>query len=546
MTTIKNMREYTQENYPEIIHLYSPTNDNRNNLNSKNVEWVCKHGHIWRQNISLVKSSIKTKTKGCPYCSNKKVLKGYNDLETKCPELAKMWSKNNHDLPSEIVFGLDKRRKWICKEGHEFESSVSEMYRKKIKTKSKGCPYCYGILPVIGINDFKTLEPDLSLEWDYEKNELKPEEVSHHSYKNIWWLCKEKGHSFERTPILRIKCPLCPVCLQEEKDSKFKNPYQPLVKAYPEIVNWWNDERDLYSLLERDSLIYYNFKCPERGHEIKRKIPEFNFNCSECKHEDNLLKNKRPELKDEYSKNNTLPFESLTAGMRKEVEWICKDNKHVFNMKISDRATDYRNGECPKCRDLRVLACHTNPELKKCYHPDNKEDFNTLWKNSEKKYWWFCIEKDCNNTFKRAMCSMTGKNATAKCPQCISRELTSRGERELYDKVKDRYATYEVISNDRKTLGGLELDIYIPDINVAIEYNGDYWHDETVHDDVADKHERKSKLCRDKNINLFIVWDSDYRVDPEKILAEIINLIENPNLPIPKKYTYSGGVRKNT
>ena len=253
-----------------------------------------------------------------------------------------------------------------------------------------------------------------------------------------------------------------------------------------------------------------------------------------------------PELEEEYSKNNELPFNFLTTGMRKEVEWICKENKHVFNMKISDRTRDSRNGECPKCRDLRVLACHTNPELKKCYHHDNKEDFNTLWKNSDKKYLWFCIEKDCSNTFERAICSMTDKNATAKCPQCISRELTSRGERELHDKIKDRYATYEVISNDRKTLGGLELDIYIPDINVAIEYNGDYWHDETVHDDVADKHARKSNLCRDKNIKLFIVWDSDYRVDPENTLAEIINLIDNPNLSIPKKYTYSGGVRKNT
>ena len=55
--------------------------------------------------------------------------------------------------------------------------------------------------------------PELSKEWDYDKNyPLRPENFSYGSGNNLWWLCP-KGHSYERSLNTRtshsIGCPYC-------------------------------------------------------------------------------------------------------------------------------------------------------------------------------------------------------------------------------------------------------------------------------------------------------------------------------------------------
>jgi len=53
---------------------------------NKKKWWKCKFGHRWEATIYDRTGRDKT---GCPYCSNKKVLAGFNDLKTRHPEIAK-------------------------------------------------------------------------------------------------------------------------------------------------------------------------------------------------------------------------------------------------------------------------------------------------------------------------------------------------------------------------------------------------------------------------------------------------------------------------
>lgn len=80
--------------------------------------------------------------------------------------------------------------------------------------------------------------------------------------------------------------------------------------------------------------------------------------------------------------------------------------------------------------------------------------------------------------------------------------------RELCDFVSGMLPN--VIKNDRKVLDGRELDVYIPEKNIAIEYNGLYWHSHNV---LLDKnyHYDKWRDCRDKGIQLITVWEDDWR-----------------------------------
>ena len=88
--------------------------------NGKKIWWICKDGHEWDSRIIDRK-----RNKNCPYCSNKKVLEGYNDLATTHPEIAKEWhsTKNGNLKPTQVVAGSNKKVWWKCSKGHEWDIS---------------------------------------------------------------------------------------------------------------------------------------------------------------------------------------------------------------------------------------------------------------------------------------------------------------------------------------------------------------------------------------------------------------------------------------
>lgn len=88
-------------------------------------------------------------------------------------------------------------------------------------------------------------------------------------------------------------------------------------------------------------------------------------------------------------------------------------------------------------------------------------------------------------------------------------QSTSKKEKELVNYVKSIYKG-KIIENDRKVIYPLELDIYIPDKQIAIEFNGIYWHsDKVIH---KKYHLEKSKLCEKKGIRLIHIyeWEIDF------------------------------------
>ena len=90
-------------------------------MSSKKVWWICPLGHSYFAPISSHVSG-----RGCPICSGKLVLSGYNDLASKCPEILSAWDYNKNTIsPSEIAFGSDKKIWWTCSYGHSYLRSVN-------------------------------------------------------------------------------------------------------------------------------------------------------------------------------------------------------------------------------------------------------------------------------------------------------------------------------------------------------------------------------------------------------------------------------------
>ena len=98
------------------------------------IWWRCKLNHSYDATIAN-----RLNGRGCPYCSNKKTLLGYNDLGTTNPELVKEWNyeKNGNDSPLNYSAGSSKNVWWKCEKGHEWHTKI---YARKNGT---GCPICY-------------------------------------------------------------------------------------------------------------------------------------------------------------------------------------------------------------------------------------------------------------------------------------------------------------------------------------------------------------------------------------------------------------------
>jgi len=83
----------------------------------------------------------------------------------------------------------------------------------------------------------------------------------------------------------------------------------------------------------------------------------------------------------------------------------------------------------------------------------------------------------------------------------------------------------EIIYNTRSIISPFEIDIYLPKLKVAIEFNGLYWHNELKKE--KNYHLNKYNLCMTENIELIQVWEDDWLYKNEIIKSILSNKIGN-------------------
>jgi len=176
---------------------------------NKKKEWICILGHKWETS-----SNKRTKDKnGCPICSNYQLLKGFNDLKTKFPEIAV--EADGWD-PAIVNAGTKEKRNWRCKLGHTWDASIDNR-----TSKGSRCPFCTGQKLLVGFNDLKTRFPDIAVQadgWD-------PSDVNAGTREKRQWKCG-LGHTWTAMVSNRTSNSQgCPVCAEygfnPEKDAWF-------------------------------------------------------------------------------------------------------------------------------------------------------------------------------------------------------------------------------------------------------------------------------------------------------------------------------------
>lgn len=188
------------------------------------VWWKCHDcGYEWE-------AKINDRTTGhnkCPICNNTLLKEGVNDFATLYPDKLEEWNYNkNKLLPNKILKKTGTKVWWVCKKcGHEWQAALGDRTRKD---KPSGCPNCQIInaslakhLKAMNRGSLCDTHPDLLSEWDYERNTINPNQVTHGANVYVWRKCKQCGYSWQTTinnwTRKKSKCPRC----KKKTETKF-------------------------------------------------------------------------------------------------------------------------------------------------------------------------------------------------------------------------------------------------------------------------------------------------------------------------------------
>lgn len=284
--------------------------------------WKGKCGHEWPATIGS-----RSEGKGCPYCSNSKVLLGYNDLQSLFPVVAEEWDYlGNKLLPTEELAGSHHKANWICSEcGHHWVAEI------RMRTKGgQGCPEC-GKRKMgdtlranklnAGAQSLETAYPDIAKEWDYERNgNVYPKMVLPNSNMKVYWKCVVCNYSWLASVNNRTNgqsgCPACTnhIVVAGKND---------LATVYPQLAHEWHP-----------------------------------------------------------TKNYSLSPSQVGAGSREKVWWMCKFG-HEFQCRINDRVS--KNVGCKECskRFQKSLSEYAVEYYIRLHFPDNIANFRPEYLNGK-------------------------------------------------------------------------------------------------------------------------------------------------------------------
>ena len=355
--------------------------------------------------------------------------------------------------------------------------------------------------------------------WDYKLNGTIPEKLTVSSKETFNWLC-EKKHSFLSTVVGRYNAKQsCIVCANKMIIAGVND----VGTLFPDLLKLWSTKNTvLISRVNPKSSKKYWFIFP-CGHEFfteVRKIVDGPRQCSYCTGQEvlkgfNDLGTVNPLLASEFDvEANKITASEIHNGARKKVWWICKQG-HKWKTSVHQRKIS--QSECPYCTGRFAINgisdfSSTHPDLLKDLHltKNNNIDLNKIKHGSHTKLWWMC---DKGHEWKTYIYNRSyGKG----CPKCCNN--VSNPEKKLVD-ILEGWGE-KVVTNNRKILKGLELDIYLPKKSIAIEYNGLYWHTENRGKDKK-YHYNKWLACKKLGIQLIQIWEDDWFKNSDIIIKSL-------------------------
>lgn len=343
--------------------------------------------------------------------------------------------------------------------------------------------------------------------------------------------------------------------------------------------------------------------CPEHGEFWQKPYNHLNGQgCSKCRY-DSLSKKYR-KTKDEFIEKslkkhgNRYDYSKVKyLNWKTKVCIICPEHGEFWQ---TPNAHENGNG-CPKCANRLVYDTNSFIEKANEIHCDKYDYSKVSYKNNRTKVCIICpehgefwqtpkkhlighgcpvcagnVRMENNNFIEKAkevhgdkydyskvdyvnthtkVCIICPKHGEfwqipsdhlvgKGCPSCGNK--LSKAESEIYEFLCLFIDKNDIIRRDRSLLGNLELDLYIPSLSIAIEYNGLRWHSEEFNKDKY-YHLRKLERCNEKGVRLLQIFEDEWLENKNLVLEKIKHIMGfNTNKVIFARNTYIKEIENNT
>jgi very-short-patch-repair endonuclease len=267
-----------------------------------------------------------------------------------------LWDNDKNKLKPNQVFKCSGKKFWFKCDScpHSFESRISN-----ITSLNRWCPYC--AIPLKKLcNDsncticfeksfasFKdiTIKGNKKVElWDYDKNEIKPNQVSKGSDKKCWFKCDSCYHSFESSldKISGLNSRWCPYCSNKKLcddnncsicfEKTFASYKGVTIKGTKKVELWDNDKNKLKpNQVFKCSQKKYWFNCDSCPYSFESslsKVSGLNRWCPLCK-------NKTEQIFFKWLKDN-IPYKIKHQPYYDWCRKECTNNKLPFDFSIEE------------------------------------------------------------------------------------------------------------------------------------------------------------------------------------------------------------------
>lgn len=303
---------------------------------------------------------------------------------------------------------------------------------------------------------FKPLTARVIARWHPTKNKtLNINTVSAGSNKKVWWLCPE-GHDWEALVTSLTAGQDCPYC----SGNRVWEGFNDLATTVPTLAAQWHPTKN--SITPQEISSGSNKKvwwlCPS-GHEWQAQVNnrKNGSGCFQC---------------------------SYTEGKRQLTVSTPKPN-------VDDFATLFQS-----------IAAEWHPTKNGTYRP------NMFKKGSDHRSWWEC---SVGHEWEAKIADRT--HYQTGCPFCSLSIYVSKGEQQIVDFILS--LKLKVEQSNRSILDGSEIDIWVAEKRIGIEFNGVYWHNDSRK--TTKYHYNKWLIAKNKGIQLIQIWEDDWNRNSQLI-----------------------------
>jgi len=273
---------------------------------------------------------------------------------------------------------------------------------------------------------------------------------------------------------------------------------------------------------KKTNLKKYGFENPMKDDNILNKMIETNLNRYGTKYYMSTAEFKEKSKKTNLDKYGVEKYKNIektreTFFKKYGVDWYTKSDEYKEKT-IKTNLKRYGTINPNQNDDIRKKSNDT----RKINRLKELSGYNIINIDYDKNIYTFMCDSGNDHIFEIEYDTFKNRKYSGikLCTVCNNYLNTSGDEINIYNFIKEK-CNKEIILNSRLIISPLELDIYIPELKLAFEFNGLYWHNEISKE--RNYHLNKTELCQQKGIQLIHIWEDEWNYKKDIVKSMILN-----------------------